>query len=226
MTNLEFSNQFDIQLNSFGEGYNITCDEYEKSVFLTKAQEQILTELYNGNLKGSSFEQTEELRANFRRMVKSTTLETPETDSQSYSDSIVLTTYHLKDDILFMVQCKGTKNNKSIPIIPVSSDDFYRVINNPFKGPSSRRAIYTTESILSNINVINVYSKNSELQSVEVLYIKRPKPIILEDLEGLTINKESSSRECELDESVHNIILDRAVLLALQSKLRNNNKTS
>ena len=72
MTVEEFSNSFDTLLNSyaltpnFGEETSkqtIALDEYEKSVFLTKAQEEIVLGLYNGkNPYGDIFEGTEELR--------------------------------------------------------------------------------------------------------------------------------------------------------------------
>ena len=66
MTTEEFSNEFDIILqsysvkNEFGQQNPIAFDEYEKSVFLTKAQEQIIITLYNGkNSSNESLEKTE-----------------------------------------------------------------------------------------------------------------------------------------------------------------------
>ena len=55
MTTQEFSDGFDTLLNSFGNtltfGSTLTFDEYEKSVFLTKAQESIVIELSSNNYK-------------------------------------------------------------------------------------------------------------------------------------------------------------------------------
>ena len=69
MTIEEFSNEFDVLLNSyaannpFGIGQGLTqLDEYEKSVLLTEAQESIVRDLYNGKLTGNGFESTEEQR--------------------------------------------------------------------------------------------------------------------------------------------------------------------
>nr|DAU83982.1 MAG TPA: hypothetical protein [Crassvirales sp.] len=39
MNTTEFSNEFDVLLSSFTTGNSIVLDEYEKSVFLTQAQE-------------------------------------------------------------------------------------------------------------------------------------------------------------------------------------------
>ena len=72
MTTGDFSSGFDTLLNSyaisagFGSTDNpgtIELDEFEKSVFLTKAQEEYVLGLYTGrNSFGEGFEQTEELR--------------------------------------------------------------------------------------------------------------------------------------------------------------------
>ena len=66
MTNEEFSNEFDNLVNSnsiikpFGvDSTPLEFDEYEKSVFLTKAQEEIVEGLYTGKILGDSFEESE-----------------------------------------------------------------------------------------------------------------------------------------------------------------------
>ena len=77
MTTEEFSNEFDTILqsysvqNEFGQQNPIAFDEYEKSVFLTKAQEQIIITLYNGkNSSNESLEKTEELRRYLSNLIK------------------------------------------------------------------------------------------------------------------------------------------------------------
>ena len=76
----DFSTGFDLLLNSyatkagFGSTDNpssIELDEFEKSQFLTNAQEKIIEGLYNGrNPWGESFEETEELRRYLGSLVK------------------------------------------------------------------------------------------------------------------------------------------------------------
>ena len=48
MTNEEFSNEFDILINNINVG--LEFDEYEKSVYLTKAQEEVVEGLYTGKI--------------------------------------------------------------------------------------------------------------------------------------------------------------------------------
>ena len=66
MSTEEFSNEFDVLIQSFTQSINfgntdsIAFTEYEKSVFLTKAQEQLVIERYNGkNPYNDTFEKTE-----------------------------------------------------------------------------------------------------------------------------------------------------------------------
>ena len=73
MTTKEFSDMFDTLLNSYSlqNGFGdtnslreVVLDEYEKSVFLTRAQEQLIISYYSGNNSGGeAFENTEEYRS-------------------------------------------------------------------------------------------------------------------------------------------------------------------
>ena len=82
MTNEEFSNEFDTlvssnsRITSFGIASDIlSFDEYEKSIFLTEAQESIVVSLYDGTFTGESFEKTEKLRRFLNELVKNYSIE-------------------------------------------------------------------------------------------------------------------------------------------------------
>lgn len=73
MINQEFSIEFDILYNNISSNKAPGLNEYEKSVFLTKSQEQIVTELYSGrNTTYNSFEETEEQRRYLSNLVVDT----------------------------------------------------------------------------------------------------------------------------------------------------------
>lgn len=61
MNNAEFSKEFDILYNNIMSNAAPGLDEYEKSVFLTNAQEGFVKDLYNGT-GPTSFEKDEEAR--------------------------------------------------------------------------------------------------------------------------------------------------------------------
>ena len=53
MTNAEFEREFDILYNSIMSNAAPSIDIYEKSVLLTKAQEELVTSIYNGTFEGN-----------------------------------------------------------------------------------------------------------------------------------------------------------------------------
>ena len=53
MTASEFEREFDILYNNIMSNAAPSIDSYEKSVFLTKAQDEIITALYEGTFEGS-----------------------------------------------------------------------------------------------------------------------------------------------------------------------------
>ena len=80
MTTEEFSNEFDILVDGYRrfkdfdnkeELDSLDFNEFEKSVFLTKAQEEIVIDLYSGkNPFRDSFEKTEETRSYLRELIR------------------------------------------------------------------------------------------------------------------------------------------------------------
>lgn len=226
MTTEEFSNEFDTLLNSYStiEAFGktpstIELDEYEKSVFLTKAQEDLVRDIYNGrNLLGLSFEGTEESRSYLRNLVKTYTTSKEIDGGIKLTDDSVF--FKLPDDLWFItyesvdlgdsLQC----DNKNIAVIPITQDELHRIKNNPFRGSGRRRVL----RIDAGDNVVEIVSRYS-VYSYTVKYLSKPKPIILIDLPSdLYINGINNKTECELNPVIHRAILERAVNLALISK--------
>lgn len=223
MTNQEFSNEFDTLLNSyskdtqFGKVDSFALDEYEKSQFLTTAQEQLVLEYYSGrNHQGESFEQSEEVRRYLSSLYKTEELEESKDSSLKKLDS-KSKFYSLPEDLLFItleeVLLEGSCSNEYINVQPITQDQYSKTINNPFRGPSKNRVI----RLDYNSEIVELIS-NKEISTYLMKYVSKPEPIILEDLEGLTINGISNKTECNLHPSLHRSILNRAVRLALISK--------
>lgn len=237
MTVEEFSNSFDTLLNSyaltpnFGEETSkqtIALDEYEKSVFLTKAQEEIVLGLYNGkNPYGDIFEGTEELRRYLSDLTAEKFLK-PITNSSGTPLGLESKSkfFTLPEDLWFItmesvVVDNGKCGAKTImKVYPVKQDEYQVIRDNPFRGANDRRALRLDLSE-GNVEIICKY-----LVSVYYIrYIKKVSPIILIDLsDGLSIEGQSKAKDCILHEALHQKILDRAVQLALQSKGYNINK--
>lgn len=225
MTTEEFSNEFDVLLNSYStiEEFGkipstVGFDEYEKSVFLTEAQESLVRDIYSGrNLFGLSFESTEEARSYLRNLIKAYTT-SEEVNGTKLTNNSVL--FKLPNDLWFItyesvdlgdsLYC----DSKNITVVPVTQDELHRIKNNPFRGSGKRRVLRVD---VGN-NIVEIISRYS-IYSYTVKYLSKPKPIILIDLPpDLFINDINKRTECELNPVIHRAILERAVNLALVSR--------
>lgn len=231
MTLEEFSNGFDQLVNSYKRFKDfdkqelldsIEFDEYEKSFFLTKAQEELVVNFYNGkNPYGDSFESTEELRRYLDNLVVTKVYSASEQVSGTgVSTSSVF--YKLPEKLAFITmeqitygdESLGCYNGSSANVYPITQDEYSRVKNNPFRGPTKYKAL----RLDAGEGVVELVSKY-KIKSYLVRYLAKPEPIILEDLPNdLTIDGVSSQTECKLNEILHNTILERAVQIGLQSK--------
>lgn len=215
MSTEEFSNEFDILLNSHS-GNSIELDEYEKSVILTEAQELVIKGLYNGSLTGKTFEETEELRRGLDSLIK-TDYPTLIIDKNGIDTNS--TFYQLKDDVWFItyesvnITESYCKNNATIEVIPVRQDEWHRIKKNPFKMPNKRRVVR-----LDNGNNISELISKYPIQNYLVRYISKPSPIILVNLEdSLSIDGLTTVTECKLNTVLHRKILETAVELAIKT---------
>lgn len=231
MTIQEFSNTFDTLLNSystqsqFGEQASkreIVLDEYEKSLYLTRAQEEIVVNLYNGrNPYGVTFEGTEELRRYLEGLVKTKKyLSEDAIESTGVNENSVF--FRLPEDIAFITleqvifddELLGCYDGSVASVYPITQDEYERVKNNPFRGPTKYKVI----RLDPGDNLVELVSKY-KIGTYLLRYLSRPNPIILEDLPNeLTVNGKNKERECKLNPILHDTILTRAVQLALQSK--------
>lgn len=218
MTNSEFSSEFDVMYNNIMSNAAPGLDEYEKSVFLTKAQEQIVIELY-GNTTGTSFEKDEEARRFLGNLVKTYVTDVKLDNQLGLSKTSVF--FQIPEDVWFITyesailkdERLGCLDGTEAVIVPVSQDYFYRIQKNPFRGPSKGRAL-RLDNAGNIVEIVSDYNISKYL----LRYLKRPSPIILVDLDTvgseLSINDVNTSTECELNPVIHRTILDRAVLLA------------
>lgn len=223
----EFSNSFDTLLQpyiakeSFSEQNNLAFDEYEKSIFLTKAQEQIVLELYQ------ELEQSEENRKYLSNLIKTDNyVPIGEHDETLINSNFKSYKVEISNDILFMIyeQCtlndeNNCINNKIVSVVPTIHDNLDKVLKNPFKSPNSRKVIR-----LDFDNKIELISKYN-ISNYKVRYLKKPNPIILVALEdNLSINNgDTKVSNGETNPILHERIVQRAVQLAVQSKIKSNN---
>lgn len=245
MTRKEFSEGFDTLVNSYRRfrGFDnkeaidsIEFNEHEKSFFLTKAQEEIIIELYTGkNPYGESFEVTEELRRYLESLINEATRSSLSGNAISTIKGIDNEKHYffqLPTDLWFITyesvklasEEDDCMDGKVLEVSPTRQDEYHRIKKNPFRGPNKRRALRLDLSG-NKVEIVCEYP----VQTYYVRYLKRLSPIVLEALpNNLTINNNGGPSDCELHTALHQRILERAVTLGLRSKgyifNNNNNK--
>ena len=221
----ELSNLFDTLLQPYitkdvsGEQNTLAFDEYEKSIFLTKAQEQIVLELYQ------ELEQSEENRKYLSNLIKTGNyVPVGEQDETLINNTFKSYKVEIEDSVLFMIyeQCtlsdeNNCINGRIVSVVPTIHDDLDKVLKNPFKFPNNRKVIR-----LDFDNKIELISKYN-VSNYKVRYLKKPNPIILVKLEDLNIDKKQEVSNGETNPILHERIVQRAVQLAVQSKVKSNN---
>lgn len=215
----EFSAEFDILYNNISSNIAPGLTEYEKSVFLTQAQEQLVIEIYSGQYKGEPFENSEEVREYLKSLIQTETLENLTEVRSEFPDTY--THYTVKLDaqnfwfvILESVIFSGEEpctNGKRVIVQPITYDGYWSIMRNPFRGPNRNRVLRLN---ISGDTVELISDHDHEIGKYTFSFLKKPSPIILEDIEGGTIDGSSTATGCKLPKVLHRTILVRAVNLA------------
>jgi hypothetical protein len=243
MTVAEFSTEFDILYDNISSSSAPGLDLYEKSVYLTTAQFELVKAAYCGyNPLKRSFEGDEQKRRELSELVKDFKSAAFITSTKSLSSKSKLV--NIPADLMYIVyESVDVLNNcgerVSIEVNPISYDDLNSSMKNPFRKPNGKRAFrldISKDATLKNVELVSEVT----MLSYSMRYVKYPSPIILTNFEldvniaglGLTVNGVNTIKQCELDESIHREILNRAVELAirdyrensLQSKIQTNQR--
>ena len=170
MTTEEFSNEFDTALDSYKRLKNfdsqenldsLEFNEYEKSVFLTKAQEELIISTYDGrNAEGQTFEGTEESRRSLSSLIKTystSTLLDGKIGLSPYSKffSLPQDLWYITYEAVTLNDTSSCLNGLDIVVTPITQDSYYRISKNPFRNAGKRRALRLD---ISN-NVVEIVSK-------------------------------------------------------------------
>lgn len=242
MSTNEFSNEFDILYDNVASKSAPGLDLYEKSVFLTKAQLEIVKNHYlNQNKYQASFEGNEKRRIDLKELIKN--YETSTILNSDVGISNLSKFYQLPSDLFLTIQeqvifnsTDDCINNKVVKVIPKTHDEYNIQIKNPFKKPDNNvvwRLDYSKQNDIDNVELLSIH----DIKKYQLRYIKFPSPIILTPLSlgdfigmELSINNQTDEQTSELDESIHDEILSRAVELAVrdykESNLQNKIQTN
>lgn len=285
MTAEEMDNMFDVLYNNITSNQAPGLNAYEKSVFLTKGQDEILKNYFNPKSKGNNTQ--EGFDGNTKRQVdfsmlttvaitssttyeyslvagttdcdgnpvysRKETIQNTPVSTQSYSQAYDKNGNAIKDNngnplyvknsgtdvsgfgdplfdmrdntksitlpskLMFAINemVEVSRNGKTVllQVVPVKFDEYSRLMCKPYKRPLKYQAWRLTNNDVVNKADI-VVGPSDVLTKYTIRYVRRPNPIIVSDLDGLTIENIGHTSACELDPTIHEEILQRAVELA------------
>lgn len=217
MNNVEFSNQFDTLWNNINSNQAPGLNEYEKSVFLTKAQDEVLKNYFNpkSNPKQEGYDDSIKRQADFSGLMRedegiiydnpsskfdprSIVYKIPTEVYLIINEQILLQeTTQIPDSESSVVTTKGIRQ-----VLPISYDEYQRLMSKPYKEPlkyQAWRLFTSTESNsfngkrIAEVILTSTDRKSTYNKVYKIRYIKFPKPIILSDFstafgENLSIN--------------------------------------
>lgn len=218
MNVVEFSNSFDILYNNIMSNAAPGINEYEKSVLLTKAQDEILKNYFNpqGNKYQEGFDGSAKRQIDFSGLIS-----VADCTSQSGAGfDLRAKIYRMPEDVFLIINETLTTNTGVKQVVPISFDEYSRLMSKPYKEPLKYQAwrLVTEGSGNENVIVEVIPHSGETVSKYTVRYVRRPKPIVLVDLASeygdVSINGVSTISECELNPLIHEEILQRAVELA------------
>lgn len=217
MSPSEFSTQFDVLYNNVMSNAAPGINEYEKSVLLTKAQNELIKNYYNprGNKYQEGFDNSAKRQIDFSNLVTTAKL-TVTVDGNTYDKRGKL--YEYPEIPMVIIQESVDTNNGTFQVIPIRYDEYIRQMSKPYKEPLKWQAWRLISDSSNSIRAEIIAHSSDIINSYNIRYIRKPNPIILVNLNSeygdVTIDGKSSVSECELSPEIHEEILQRAVELA------------
>ena len=237
MTAQEFDYQFDVLYNNITSNQAPGLDAYEKSVFLTKAQDEIIKNYFlkQSNPKQAGFDNNQKRQADFSNIIVVDSVGLGGNDSPTYAFQQNARSFVLSDSlkILLILNERITlTDGRNLVVKPIALDEYDRLVAKPFKYPTKNQAWRLTTGSNTIDIVVGPGDTIASSDSYTIRYVKKPQPIIVADLgAGLTIDGKRGNETiyntvcCELDEILHEEILQRAVELAKISWANGNDNT-
>ena len=168
MTNEEFSNEFDVLYNSITSNQAPGLDEYEKSVFLTKAQSDLLREYFNVKVDATNggFDGSQKRQYDFSTLIRvanlfnvNTIKERVTADEKIDRRSLV---FCFPEDYFLSVNEIVFDNNKAYSVLPISYDNYQNLMLKPYTMPV-KKGVWRLFTDKKNCNYVQEYINNTDV---------------------------------------------------------------
>lgn len=249
MTTSEFSKEFDIRFNFVNSNLAFSVNDYEKSVYLTRAQEEILSNYFTpkGNRMQDGIDDSGKRDIDFSSIINVAEATTIKGGVTPFADNGLV--FEINGNVLYVLNEKFEYNIVTSPpassvktaIFPLRWDEYQRILTKAYKSPPKRqtwrfiRSNDTTGGNGTGKLIVELIPK-SDLSGTDykytVRYVSKPQPIVVGALGSLSVNGISIVSECVLPTEIHDEILNRAIEICrvdylgdLSAQLQTNDRT-
>ena len=178
MTLEEFSTEFDVLYNSITSNAAPGFNDYEKSVLLTLAQEELIKSYFvaNNNTTGVGLDGSQKRHYDFSTLIKVKTLNniinsilTTRVDVPVFNKD-ANNIFLVPNDVFLVLNEYLTVKNNSYTVFPISYDSYNLLMSKPFPYPNKRQAWRLDSSI------------NGEIAATKVIHVSDDKDISSENI--------------------------------------------
>lgn len=225
----EWSEGFNLLWNNIASNKAPGLEEYEKSVFLTLGQEQLVHDFFtarsNPQLEG--FDASPKRQADFSTLIDAGSMISVQPAAFMFDPRSVTKRYKYPSDVFVSLNESIIENGATdsdvrvYTVVPLSFEEYQLLMKKPYKYPPKGQVwrlitgSASSEGIVPD-TVVEIIGRFTGTITYNVRYVKRPDPIILEDLDESmpSIEGKRMADPCHLPEHLHSEILYRAVMLA------------
>lgn len=247
MNRTEMRNEFVVLYNNVMSNQAPGLNDYEISVFLSKAQDEKLKNYANpkGNNYQEGIDDSLKRQIDFSNLTKtySTTPISPvglvkrDPRSQVFAyptETLSVPNGAIQDNVMFILNEYGIKTGGNstdmenyISVLPISYQEYQRLMTKPYKWPVFNQGwrLLQRDTANQSTKYIEIVCKDT-IATYVMEYIRKPKPIIVSDLDNsVSIDGYRTAQDCELDSILHKEIIQRAVELAKAAYIGDLNAT-
>lgn len=224
MNNAEFSRQFDVRFNNIDSNLAHSLTEYEKSLYLTQAQTEIVKNYINpkGNKYQEGYDGSPKRHIDLSAITVVEKIDQDITAPTDDSFGLKSLMVKLQGDVMQILNERFVFNNGAYDttVVPIDYRQYQIILGKAYKDPPIRQTWrFVRNGDATGKVTIELIPKSTFDDGLpyeySVRYLKHPTPIVLEQLTGgLTIQGVSASTACALNPEIHEEILARAIEIA------------
>lgn len=130
----EWSDGFDVLFNSVMSNAAPSIDEYDKSIFLTKSEYEVVKNYFNpkGNKYQEGFDDSIKRQSDFATLITTATLQSVANANAFDSRSI---SYKMPSDAFLVINEQIHDTVQPYQIMPIAYDEYAKVMQKPYKYP-------------------------------------------------------------------------------------------